>query len=63
EVREVSGILSTFLLANPSELKRQYELFGEKLERYVPKELLVKYVIHRLFDSLLLSELAGAVIE
>lgn len=62
ESREMSGLLSTFLLETPTELRKQYDLFGEKLDKFVPEELLVKYVIHRLYDSSLLEELSEAVI-
>lgn len=59
---EISGLLSTYLLGTPKELRKQYDLFGEKLDKFVPEELLVKYVIHRLYDSSLLEELSEAII-
>ncbi len=61
EENEIKGILSTYLRENPNELKKLYELLGEKLDRFVPQQLLIKYVIHRFFDSLLLKELSEAI--
>ncbi|MBN2219688.1 MAG: DEAD/DEAH box helicase [Kosmotogaceae bacterium] len=61
EENEINGLLSTYLRETPSELKKHYELLGEKLDRFVPQQLLVKYVMHRFFDSHLLRELSEAV--